>query len=354
VLAVHAGKDDIELADQVISDLAYAWPARDEAGVRLSMDQRRADAFIGLLRAVRDHSVTGVPTLNAAAGTPGLPRVPVRRVHDLGLVLHADTLFGDGPAAEETGQLRGLGQPAVVDPDSARTLARKQLREGTGVQVLVVDDSGAVQHVVRLDRDTARSCGSREKLADAPPLEVEGHDPSEAIARHVRAAAPTCSFYDCPRQARSCDLDHDTPWPRGPTSVSNLDPKCRRHHNAKTLGVVQTRLTAGPGAGRRTADRPLDPAHRHPGHHQPRATTRRPAASDTGPRRRLSSPAGVSLPKRRVSGTYPARARTGGTDERTGSGPPADVRWPAPRSFLPRVAQMRPICTRQSSGPCSR
>jgi hypothetical protein len=186
--------------------------------------------------------------------------VAVRRVHDLGLVLHADTLFGDGPAADATGQLRGLGSPDVVDPASARTLARKQLREGTGVQVLVVDDTGAVQHVVRLDKDTARSCGSREaltaavrqELADAPPLEVEGHDPSEAIARHVRAAAPTCSFYDCPRQARSCDLDHDTPWPRGPTSVTNLDPKCRRHHNAKTLGVMRTKLSGGPGAGPRT------------------------------------------------------------------------------------------------------
>jgi hypothetical protein len=114
--------------------------------------------------------------------------------------------------------------------------------------------------VVRLDRDTARSCGSREaltaalrqQLAIAPELEVDGHDPSEAIARHVRAAAPTCSFYDCPRQARSCDLDHDTPWPRGPTSVTNLDPKCRRHHNAKTIGVAHTRLTAGSGQGRRT------------------------------------------------------------------------------------------------------
>jgi hypothetical protein len=92
----------------------------------------------------------------------------------------------------------------------------------------------------------------RQAIADAPTWEVQGHDPSEAIARHVRAAAPTCSFYDCPRQARSCDLDHDTPWPRGPTSVTNLDPKCRRHHNAKTLGVARTRLTAGPGAGPRT------------------------------------------------------------------------------------------------------
>jgi hypothetical protein len=186
--------------------------------------------------------------------------VAVRRVHDLGLVLHADTLFGEGPAADATGQLRGLGRPDVVDPASARTLARKQLREGTGVHVLVVDDTGAVQHVVRLDKDTARSCGSREALttavrealAQAPALEVDTHDPSEAIARHVRAEAPTCSFYDCPRQARSCDLDHDTPWPRGPTSISNLDPKCRRHHNAKTFGVMQSKLTAGPGAGRRT------------------------------------------------------------------------------------------------------
>jgi hypothetical protein len=186
--------------------------------------------------------------------------VPVRRVHDLGLVLHADALFGDGPAAEATGQLRGLGRPDVLDPASARTLARRQLEQGIGVQVLVVDDSGAVERVVRLDRDTAETCGSREtlvaavrqQLAEAPALETDIHDPTEAIARHVRAAAPTCSFYNCPRQARSCDLDHDTPWPRGPTSVTNLDPKCRRHHNAKTLGVVRTRLTAGPGNGRRT------------------------------------------------------------------------------------------------------
>jgi hypothetical protein len=273
--AGHAGKSDAEMADQVISDLARAGPATDPDGVRLTMDQRRTDALIGLLRAVRDGGLADVPALETGAATgadspagsaftpaPGscLPRVAVRRVHDLGLVLHADTLFGDGPAADATGQLRGLSRPDVVDPESARTLARKQLRDGIGVQVLVVDDTGAVQHVARLDRDTARSCGSRQalvaavrqQLVQASPLQVDGHDPSEAIARHVRAAAPTCSFYDCPRHARSCDLDHDTPWPRGPTSISNLDPKCRRHHNAKTLGVAQTRLSAGPGAGRRT------------------------------------------------------------------------------------------------------
>jgi hypothetical protein len=308
VLAVHAGDADIALADQVINDLARAYPGTDPNGVRLTMDQRRTDALIGLFRTVRDGSLADPADPSAGAGAafrpdagpacasapgaesafgiphsdcgdcrdgadgnnvavePGrlagvrLPRVPVRRVHDLGVVLHADTLFGDGPAAEETGQLRGLGQPGVLAPGSARDLARKQLADGVGVQVIVVDDTGAVEQVVRLDRDTAQSCGSREalvsavrqKLADDLALEVAGHDPTEAIARHVRAAAPTCSFYDCPRAARSCDLDHDTPWPRGPTSITNLDPKCRRHHNAKTLGVVRTSLRGGPGAGPRT------------------------------------------------------------------------------------------------------
>jgi phage tail protein X len=73
----------------------------------------------------------------------------------------------------------------VLAPGSARTLARRQLDNGTGVQVLVVDAAGAVERVVRLDRDTA-------------------------------------------------------------------DHQCRRHHNAKTLGVVRTKLTAGPGTGPRT------------------------------------------------------------------------------------------------------
>jgi Domain of unknown function (DUF222) len=286
VLQLHADAADIALADQVVTDLALAWPPTDPDGVRLSMDQRRADALIGLFRAVRDGSLAHDSDRGAlagqAAGQPsgpaagsgfapapgsgfapavvagsGLPRVPVRRVHDLGLVLHADTLFGDGPAADEPGQLRGLGRPAVLAPGSARTLARRQLRDGTSVQVLVVDATGSLARVVRVDGTVCRSRTSltaavRQLLAEAPELQADGHDPTEAIARHVRADAPTCSFYDCPRRARSCDLDHDTPWPRGPTSVTNLDPKCRRHHNAKTLGAAGTTLTAGPGTGART------------------------------------------------------------------------------------------------------
>ena len=113
----------------------------------------------------------------------------------------------------------------------------------------------------------------------------------------MHAAAPTCSFYDCPRRARSCDLDHDTPWPRGPTSVTNLDPKCRRHHNAKTAGVFKTKLTTGPGAGRRSVRWTLPAGIQVTT--SPRAATRHGAAPDARgrltPGRRAGLPRGVRI-----------------------------------------------------------
>jgi hypothetical protein len=278
LLQWHADVAEIALADQVITDLAHAQPRVGADGLPRPMDQRRSDALSQLFRRVRDQSLTAFPDTafpdtagspapasgpsasDHAADGPALPRVPVRRVHDIGLVLHADTLFGDGPAARETAQQRVLGAPAVLDPASARTLARHRLDQGDSVQVALVDRAGALQRVVRLDRGAARgACRSpealraavREALREAPALETDAYHPTESIARHVRADAPTCSFYDCGRRARSCDLDHDTPWPRGPTSVTNLDPKCRRHHNTKTAGVVRTMVNAGPGAGTR-------------------------------------------------------------------------------------------------------
>jgi hypothetical protein len=289
VLQLRADAADIALADQVITDLARSWPDRDADGARLTMDQRRSDALMGLFRSVRDGSLAAWPGDEALASSiasgsgardssgagadsrpdarpsavartaPVVPNVPVRREIDLGLVLHADTLFSEGPNAERTAELRGLGSASVVDPISARRLARRQLDHGTGVQVVLVDDTGAVQHVVRLSRREAKACRSRPALRaavraaleDAPALSTDSYVPTETIARHVRAEAPTCSFYDCPRKARSCDLDHDVPWPKGPTSVANLDPKCRRHHNAKTLALARTTLNAGPGNGSR-------------------------------------------------------------------------------------------------------
>jgi hypothetical protein len=258
VLQLRGDVADIAMADQVVGDLARAWPEVDHDGVALTMDQRRADALIDLLRRVGQAGVDRDPDGDDATAGDLLPTVTTRRVHDLGVVLHVDTLFDDGPAASDCGQLRGLGAPTALDPVSARGLARRQLARGTVVQALVVDASGALQQVVRLGRSPRAGwsrdgllAAVREALPRQSGLSTSRYEPTAAIARYVRAEAPTCSFYDCARVAVSCDIDHDTPWPRGPTDVTNLDPKCRRHHDPKTRGLVRTRLRAGPGRGTR-------------------------------------------------------------------------------------------------------
>ena len=82
----------------------------------------------------------------------------------------------------------------------------------------------------------------RAALPDLPSLKTDSYEPTVAITDHVRAVHPRCTSYDCARPASRCDLDHDVSWPRGPTSVTNLCPRCRRHHELKTRGLVRTRL----------------------------------------------------------------------------------------------------------------
>jgi hypothetical protein len=219
----------------VLTTLALAGPATGPDGARLSMDQRRVDGFLDLLRRV--------------AFGDQLPQAHAPRDREVGIVVHADTLFGDGPAHHDPGELRGLGAPAPIDPHSARELARGVIAAGAPTRVLLVDSAGTLQRTVRLPkappggwtRDLLND-QVRKTLLDLPPLDTESYEPTVAITDHVRAVHPRCTSYDCARLASRCDLDHDVSWPRGPTSATNLCPRCRRHHELKTRGLVRTRL----------------------------------------------------------------------------------------------------------------
>lgn len=242
-LLVRAAHEDIAMVDRVLSDLAHATPTHDQAGNRLSMDQRRADVFVGVFRAIDTGSALpdGRPASGSGAGQRG---------REIGLVLHTDTLFGDGPAADDPGELRGLGAPAPIDPHTAAESARTQIRDGAGTCVLLTDDAGALQRLVRLGKAPEHgwtrhslAVAVRQALPDLPPLATDSYQPTVAITEHVRARNPHCTSYDCPRVARRCDLDHDMPWPRGPTDVANLGPRCGRHHETKTRQLVATKLS---------------------------------------------------------------------------------------------------------------
>jgi hypothetical protein len=53
---------------------------------------------------------------------------------------------------------------------------------------------------------------------------------------YVRTRDKTCRVPGCRQPARRCDLDHLIPFPEGPTSASNLNALCRRHHRLKGEG----------------------------------------------------------------------------------------------------------------------
>ncbi|MEP6760922.1 MAG: DUF222 domain-containing protein [Sporichthyaceae bacterium] len=229
------GRDvDIAAADRVITDLAHAWPAVGPDGEALSMDQRRADAVMDLFRRVADGN--------------DLPWMRTGREREVAIVIHADTFFGNGPGKDAPGEVRGLdarphrpnlGRPAGPHPDPSRHPSQGAAGGPRGCP--------ATHHppprgsAGRLDPPPPRGIRAQgdPRLASAADRELrtDGRDHRPCASR-----APRCTSYDCARLASHCDLDHDQAYPRGPTCVTNLCPRCRRHHELKTRGLVQTRL----------------------------------------------------------------------------------------------------------------
>ncbi len=60
------------------------------------------------------------------------------------------------------------------------------------------------------------------------------HPPAAPCSTWIRARTARCiaPWLHHPRSP-TCDLDHTTPWPDGPTDQCNLAPPCRHHHRVK-------------------------------------------------------------------------------------------------------------------------
>jgi hypothetical protein len=170
-----------------------AWAQKCEPGDARTADQRRADAIVDICAASLD--------------MPGLPRRHGARP-TLNITVAASTLAGldDQPA-----ELDGYGPiPAPM--------ARKWAADPTATRhYWPVDPAGRI-----LDQSLTGT-----KLATA------GYVPPASLARHVIVRDQFCTVPGCRRRARSCDLDHRTPWPTGPTTAENLGALCRHHHRMK-------------------------------------------------------------------------------------------------------------------------
>jgi hypothetical protein len=184
--------------------------------------------------------------LHGGTGTGGGGQV--RR--ELGIVLHSDTLFDDGPAADDPGEVRGTGHPVPVTATTARVMAGDAQARGATTCVMLADPDGHLQRLLRVGaapqggwtRTTLVAATRRalEKQPD-PKHETDSYEPTVEIADTVRARDPVCTFPGCGVPASRCDLDHVVPHPRGPTAVRNLSPRSRRCHRFKTAALWRCR-----------------------------------------------------------------------------------------------------------------
>ena len=74
----------------------------------------------------------------------------------------------------------------------------------------------------------------RDRPGLGPPGTSAGYRPGAALDRFVRARDRRCRFPGCRRRVPGGgELDHDRPWPGGPTSAGNLVGYCTGHHRGK-------------------------------------------------------------------------------------------------------------------------
>jgi len=89
------------------------------------------------------------------------------------------------------------------------------------------------------------------------------HDPSDRLRDLIELRDQQCTGPGCSRTAGQCHLDHEQPYPQGPTAAWNLSAKSARCHRAKHTGWTTERHGPGPQHGQTTWTSPL-------GHHYTR------------------------------------------------------------------------------------
>jgi hypothetical protein len=199
-------------ADIITDTLMFGWPGTDDRSHRPS-----SPSGLGPSTGSTHSRGQGQPDPSPGTGGPTdhewYARIGRRPAATVTLILPLTTALGltDAPC-----ELVGHGWVAA---DHAR-------------QIMLNDESTWRGLTVDAETGTALHLGTR------------AYRPTAAMRAHVEAVDGTCRGPGCTVPAARCDLDHDIPWPHGPTDVSNLTSKHRPHHNVHTHGHWQVRRDA--------------------------------------------------------------------------------------------------------------
>ena len=206
--------DDIESGN---SDAEAA--AAAEAGMSEWLEVEEIDPDTGellgtyLQRVDRDRQPIGEPVDPVTRSPIGRPPKLLRRPGTvrIGVVVPLSSMLGASDAPAELADRSGF-----IPGEVLRRHIVEAIQANGGDEVLftrlLTDDGG--------------------RLLDTTEL---GRYASSRLAEAIKIRAGTCRFPTCTVPADRCDLDHHQPYPQGPTSATNQDPFCRRHHRGKTF-----------------------------------------------------------------------------------------------------------------------
>ncbi len=191
--ATLSAEDAVACSDALDAMVRSERPSGDER----TLDQRRADAFVACILGPRTDAGTDI-------SQPRRPSAQVTVTVPLSALVGVD----DAP-----GQLAGFGP---IPAGLARELAGHE--DSTWRRLVTDEISGGVLDVGR-----------------------SSYRPPASLVRHLRLRDVTCRFPGCRKPAKRCDVDHQTPFPEGPTSAGNTGVLCRHHHRLKTMGGWRVR-----------------------------------------------------------------------------------------------------------------
>jgi hypothetical protein len=139
------------------------------------------------------------------------PILKRRETLRIGVVVPLSSLLGTDESPGELADRSGFIPGEVLRQHIAETLDSDSRGQVLFTRLLT-DDGGRLLDVTELGRYA-----------------------STRLAEAIKIRAGTCRFPTCAVPADRCDLDHHQPHPHGPTSGTNQDPFCRRHHRGKTF-----------------------------------------------------------------------------------------------------------------------
>jgi hypothetical protein len=212
-----------------------------------TLDNRRADALVGLIRrggglqpqpATPESATADAPSgEETTADEPTDPVEPIMDPFEQQLAAEAEAVPA-GSRRPEGNPLPGfsLGLKPKVD---VRVIIHASTLLGWDNKPGYLDGCGPIP--AQIARELAAGGTWRRMLTDRSSgvlldLGRTQYPPSMPLREVVQERDQTCRFPGCQRKATSCEIDHVIPWPTGTTSKNNLACLCSYHHRLKTFG----------------------------------------------------------------------------------------------------------------------